>query len=113
MPQDFSGKNLQGRSFKNQVLTEANFSDADIRGANFTNAILIGVNFSRVKAGLQHRWRICLLINSLLLAILSGFFSALAGAFAGALLNVSDPSYVFAGFVTLIMFAVLFIVTIQ
>ena len=73
MPPDYSGKNLQGCSFKGKDLTGANFSKADIRGANFTNAILKGADFTGAKAGLQRRWVIGLLIVALLLSLLSGF----------------------------------------
>ncbi|MTJ47920.1 pentapeptide repeat-containing protein [Dolichospermum sp. UHCC 0259] len=62
MPPDYSGQNLQRRSFNGQNLIEANFSKADTRGANFTNAILKDADFTGAKAGLQQRWVICLLI---------------------------------------------------
>lgn len=75
MPEDYSGQNFRGRSFKNQDLTGANFSYADIRGANFTNTKLIDANFSHAKAGLQKRWAIVLVILSLFLLTLSGFLS--------------------------------------
>src|SRR5918998_549944 len=72
---DFSGENLRGQSFKGKDLSGANFSDADIRGASFSNANLTGANFRGVKAGLQRRWAICLLIISWLLAAVSASFS--------------------------------------
>jgi uncharacterized protein YjbI with pentapeptide repeats len=75
MPPDYSGQNLQGRSFKGQNLTGANFSKADIRGANFTNAILKGTDFTGATAGLQRRWVIGLLIVTFLLSLLTGRFS--------------------------------------
>ncbi|MEG4850929.1 pentapeptide repeat-containing protein [Microcoleus sp. B5-D4] len=79
MLQDFSHQNLRGRNFKNQDLTGANFSHADIRSANFTNAILIGANFTKAKAGMQRRWATVLVIFSLFLSLIAGFFSAFAG----------------------------------
>jgi Pentapeptide repeats (8 copies) len=62
---NFSGANLRGVNFKGLDLSGANFSHADIRGANFSNTILRGANFTRVKAGLQKRWLICIVILSL------------------------------------------------
>lgn len=87
MPQDFSGKNLRGRSFKSQNLRDANFSHSDIRGANFTNAQLRGASFSYAKAGLQHRLLTVIGSVSLLLFTLSGFASAVAGGVIGYLLS--------------------------
>ena len=104
MRNDFSDKDLRGRSFKGQDLiganftkadlTEADFSDADIRSANFTKATLIGTNFSGAKAGLGRRWVISLIIVSSFLASLSGLFSAVAGAWSGYLLSSSISNQV-------------------
>ncbi|MBD2254758.1 pentapeptide repeat-containing protein [Nostoc parmelioides] len=99
MPQDFSGQNLRGRSFKGQNLEGANFSyadirstdftganlknahfsKADIRGAKFINAILIGADFSDATAGQKKYWVIFVIIVSFLLFWLSGFSYSLVG----------------------------------
>jgi uncharacterized protein YjbI with pentapeptide repeats len=79
---DFSGQNLQGRSFKGQNLTGANFSNTDIRSTDFTNATLIGANFNSTKAGLQRRWTVGLMLCSLLLLIVSGLSATLVGTLA-------------------------------
>ena len=63
--QNFSGKNLRGRSFERQNLTNADFSNADIRGANFSGAILKGAKFSNAKAGLTPFQRFILAIIAL------------------------------------------------
>ncbi|MEH2195716.1 MAG: pentapeptide repeat-containing protein [Nostoc sp.] len=76
MPPDYSGQNLQGRSFKGQNLTGANFSKADIRGANFTNAILKDADFTGAKAGLQDYWVISWIVGLFLVAFLSLFICA-------------------------------------
>ena len=68
-PLDLSGKNLQGRSFKDQNLEGADFSGSDIRGANFAGAILTNANFSNTKAGLRKHWSVI----SLFLALFTGF----------------------------------------
>ncbi|NEU72579.1 hypothetical protein PI95_008360 [Hassallia byssoidea VB512170] len=93
MPPDYSGQNLRGRSFKGQNLTGANFSRADIRGADFSNATIRGANFSYVKAGLQDHWTIGLIIFSLLLAVISGFFwSFAAGSLLPSINNTSETN---------------------
>ena len=68
-PLDLSGKNLQGRSFKDQNLEGADFSGSDIRGANFAGAILTNANFSNTKAGLKKYWSVI----SLFLSLFTGF----------------------------------------
>mgnify|MGYP001801590838 CR=1 FL=1 len=75
MPADYSSQNLRGRSFKGQNLEGANFSYADIRGANFTGANLSGVNFTGVKAGLQKRWALLLVLVSCLMSAVSGLIN--------------------------------------
>ncbi|MBX9254766.1 pentapeptide repeat-containing protein [Desmonostoc muscorum CCALA 125] len=75
MHNDFSRKNLQGRSFEGLNLEGANFSEADIRGANFTNANLRGANFNRAKAGVQN-------YRTTLMIVVSLIFSAIGGSIA-------------------------------
>ncbi len=113
MPEDFSGKDLRGRSFKGQDLTGADFSYADIRGANFTNATLRSTNFSNAKAGLQRHWATALVMGSLLFSGLSGLLSGYAGYFTALAFNSSDPVRVSMGVVALIALAASFIVTIR
>ncbi|MEM6754961.1 MAG: pentapeptide repeat-containing protein, partial [Cyanobacteria bacterium P01_C01_bin.38] len=67
----FSGQNLQNRSFRGQNLTGANFSKADIRGANFSNTILKDANFSNAIGGLPTKWLVTLILVSHTLTILS------------------------------------------
>ncbi|WP_138505354.1 pentapeptide repeat-containing protein [Nostoc sp. PA-18-2419] len=111
MPQDFSGQNLRGRSFKGQNLTGANFSFADIRGANFTNAILKDADFTDVKAGLQRRWVIGLLIVTLQMSALSGFLSLIIGSLLTGIFEFKDSGKFVIGIVSLVMVTVFFIVT--
>jgi uncharacterized protein YjbI with pentapeptide repeats len=93
MPLDYSGnRNLRGRSFKRQDLTDANFSGADIRGTNFTGAILVRTNFSNAKAGLQKRWAAFLLIVSFVLSGITGFFGGYVGAMIGCLVYLATSS---------------------
>ena len=100
MPQDYSGKNLRGRSFRGQNLEGANFSYADIRGANFTGANLRGTNFTGAKAGLKFRWFIIFIIASLVLSTFSALITAVAAGFAADLyyLRLKDSFiYFFSG----------------
>ncbi|MBD2292902.1 pentapeptide repeat-containing protein [Anabaena sphaerica FACHB-251] len=113
MPPDYSGENLQGRSFKGENLTGANFSKADIRGANFTNAILKGADFTGAKAGLQRRWVIVLLIVAFLVSALSGFFSIIIGTVITFIFDTKNSEIFIAQTVVLVMVTVFCIVTIR
>jgi len=114
MAQDYSGQNLQGRSFRGRTdLAGANFSHADIRGADFSNAILTGANFSYCQAGLQKHWAMILLLVALFLSTLSGCVSALAGAITGAALISQNLIEIFAGAFILIALGVFVSLTIR
>ncbi|NER95494.1 MAG: hypothetical protein F6J86_16915 [Symploca sp. SIO1B1] len=88
---DFTGECLRGQSFKGQNLAGADFSEADIRGANFTKACLRGAKFCKAKAGLQKRWAFFLVAASLLVSVLLGATSGLAGLIASGMLQ---PAFV-------------------
>ena len=113
MPLDYSGQNLQGRSFKGQNLTGANFSKADIRGANFTNAILKGADFTGAKAGLQRRWVIILLIIALLLLALASIYSIIIGLSVANIFDTKHPGNILMGVVSLVFILVFCIVAIR
>ncbi|MFH7030223.1 MAG: pentapeptide repeat-containing protein [Heteroscytonema crispum UTEX LB 1556] len=113
MAQNFCRANLRGKSFKGQDLTGADFSDSDIRGADFTQAKLRGANFSHVKAGMQRRWSIGLLIYSLLLSATSGLMSAIGGALLAFILVSKIPVHFWIGVVNLTIVALFLLVTIR
>ncbi|WP_146033984.1 pentapeptide repeat-containing protein, partial [Nostoc cycadae] len=113
MALDFSGQNLRGRNFKGQNLAGANFSYADIRGANFSGANLTGANFSHAKAGLQCRWVIGLVLISLLLSALSGFFWAFNGVMMSLMFSGSGIENKIQGWVSLIVLIAFYFITIR
>jgi len=87
---NFAGQNLRGRSFKGQDLSGSDFSGADLRGTDFTDAILRGANFSKAKTGVQNRWLAFQLVISFVMAALSGFLAAFAGAWVAFLFESSS-----------------------
>jgi uncharacterized protein YjbI with pentapeptide repeats len=80
MLQDYSHKNLRGRSFKGQDLVGANFSHADIRSCNFNGANLKDANFHHAKAGIRNLWNIYLFVCSLLFLGIVRVFSYIANS---------------------------------
>ena len=108
MPVDYSGQNLQGKSFKGQNLKNADFSDADIRGANFTGAILTGANFSRAK---HHA--IFLVFFSWLLAGMSGVLFALNSFLASLIFDSSSLENRVAGWVAIVISIIFFFILVR
>ena len=112
MPPDYSGQNLQGRSFKGQDLTGANFSKADIRGANFTNAILKDADFTGVKAGLllqEHFLNNLALALSSVFLIISTSVSIYINETIMLILNTKNTENIITGIVYLVVLLVFYI----
>ena len=114
MSKDFSEQNLRGRSFQGQDLTGANFSNADIRSTNFKGAILQKANFTGVKAGLQKRWILFLVLLSCFLSGASGFLFVFNGVLIANIFDGSDHIYNQAlGWVSLVITIVVCIVIVR
>ncbi len=67
---NFCDRDLKNRCFKGQNLDGANFSYSDIRGCNFSYASLREANFENVKAGQPPQIFLCLIILTLITAII-------------------------------------------
>ena len=109
---NFHRVNLRGQSFNGKNLSGADFTEADIRGANFNKANLKSTNFSSAKAGLERYSRICLVIGSLFLSVISGLCLSLTCSFVAYVLssNVIKDSGIFPGVVILLLYIVFSIV---
>jgi uncharacterized protein YjbI with pentapeptide repeats len=108
---DYRRTKLRGESLRGKDLTGADFSYADIRGTDFADAILTGANFSHVKAGLQRRWLIVLVVFALLLAALSGFLVAVGGSLLGIILADRSRENLYVGAIALAIISVFLVVT--
>lgn len=103
---DYSGKNLQGQSFKDQNLQNANFSETDLRGTDFSNTNLENADFSKVKTGLRTRFAILVFIFSLVVSLFSGYIAMLTGITIRSMINSEEANMQVAGYVTLGYFAI-------
>ncbi|MDE5082715.1 MAG: pentapeptide repeat-containing protein, partial [Trichodesmium sp. St18_bin1] len=83
-------KNYQGRSFKEQDLTNQDFSYADIRGADFTGANLTGAKFNYALAGLTKSQVIRLFIITAILSVTAGLSAFIAVYFPSNILRKSN-----------------------
>ena len=103
---DYSGKNLQGKSFKGQNLQNAKFCEADIRGADFSSANLENADFSKVKTGLRTQFAVLVFIFSLVVSLFSGYIAMLTGITIRSLINSDEANMQAAGYITLGYFVI-------
>ncbi len=89
-------KNLRGRSYKGQDLSDANFSYSDIRGADFSNANLSDANFTHALAGLPRYW----VIISFLFSVISGFLAGFVAAWNGSFLTSDNHNNFIVGWLS-------------
>ena len=108
MEKDYSNKNLQKTSFRNEYLSYASFSNSDLRGVDFSGANLTGANFTHVKTGITPLNTILIFIAALIVSLISGYFAMLAGHTVHEMLISQDPNVRNAGIATIVI-TILFI----
>jgi len=100
---DFSHKNLQGVSFRNQDLNHALFSDSDLRGADFTDSNLTGADFTHVRTGITPLNTIMLFLAAFVVSMLSGYFAMLTGHTIQLMLASPDTKIKGAGYIAIVV----------
>jgi len=106
MTVDYSKKNLQKSSFKNENLVRTSFAGSDLRGADFSGADLSGANLSKVKTGITPLNTSLIFIVALVVSLLSGYVAMLAGTTIQNMLNSVDSKVRTAGIVSIILVVV-------
>src|SRR5215510_1229055 len=79
MMKNYSGKNLQEISFKDEDLSYADFSGSDLRGADFSGSNLSGADFKHVKTGITPANTVLIFFIALVVSLLSGYIAMLTG----------------------------------
>lgn len=105
---EFADKNLRGRSFKGQNLSNADFLGCDIRGTNFANAVLINANFSHVRAGQTPSQTFLLSLLLSFFVFISGYTLAYVSGVIGSVMLVptEQPVALWSGIVVIIFLIV-------
>ena len=99
---------FRGRSFKGQILLNADFRSADIRGADFTDAVLQGADFTQAKAGIPPTWLVFFGVCLAVLALVSGYITGYASALPAFVNSLLAEAGSFArGLLTLVMLVLL------
>ena len=100
---DFSHKNLQGVSFRNQDLNHALFRESDLRGADFTESNLSGADFTHVRTGITPLNTVFIFLAALIVSLLSGYFAMLTGQTIQLMVASPDSKIKAAGYLALVM----------
>src|SRR5215471_1920371 len=101
---DYSNKNFQNASFRDQDLSNANFSGSDLRGADFTGSNLTGVDFTNVTTGVTPANKAIIFVGALVISLISGYVAMLAGRTIQVMLKSDDPHLGLAGMTTLVLY---------
>jgi hypothetical protein len=105
IPKDYSKKNLQKASFKNEDLSYSCFSDSDLRGADFSGSDLTGADFTHVRTGITPANTLRIFIAALVVSLISGYLAMLTGHTVQVMLASNDQNIRFAGISTIVIVA--------
>lgn len=102
LPNEYSNKNLQKKSFRGKDLSYANFSGSDLRGADFSGTNLTYADLSRTKTGIPPAETIIIFFIALVISLLSGYVAMLSGRTMQAMINSSESRIQVAGWIAAI-----------
>jgi len=107
-PGEYSNRNLQKASFKDEDFSNTNFSGSDLRGASFKGSDLRGADFTNVRTGIPPMIVVWLFVVSLAVSLVSGYIAMLTGRTIQTMLKSGDPYLGAAGMIAIVL-SVLFI----
>src|SRR6185295_4416112 len=107
-PGEYSNRNLQKASFKDEDFSNTHFSGSDLRGASFKGSDLRGADFTNVRTGIPPMIVVWLFVVSLAVSLVSGYIAMLTGRTIQTMLKSGDPYLGAAGMIAIVL-SVLFI----
>jgi uncharacterized protein YjbI with pentapeptide repeats len=105
---EYSNRNLQKASFRDEDLSGVDFTGSDLRGANLSGSNLSGANFSNVRTGIPTMILVLLFLVSLAASLLAGYIAMLTGRTIQGMLKSGEPLLGAAGIIAIAL-SVLFI----
>lgn len=100
---DYSKRNLQGESFKDEHLVNTSFQGSDLRGADFSGADLTGANLSHIKTGITPLKTFLILFVAMAVSMLSGYLAMLSGVTIQEMVKSDDEKIKAAGIASIII----------
>src|SRR5688572_11612984 len=100
---DYSKKNLQRLSFRNEKLVNTSFQGCDLRGADFSGSDLTGANLSNVKTGITPLNTALIFLVAMAVSLFSGYVAMVAGTTIQGMLRSADDKVRAAAITTLVM----------
>ncbi len=98
---DYSKKNLQRASFKNESLVNTSFMGCDLRGVDFSGTDLTNANLTHVKTGITPLNTALIFFVAILVSMFSGYVAMVAGTTIHGMLKSGDDNVRAAGISTL------------
>ena len=106
---DYSHKNFQKASFRNEDLANGNFTGSDLRGADFSGSNLTGADFTKARTGITPVNTVMIFLVALVVSLISGYLAMLTGQTIQRMV-ASDDSMIRASGIIAIVFNLFFIV---
>lgn len=104
--ENYSNKDLQKNSFRDQQLASADFSGSDLRGTDFSGADLRLANFSHARTGITQRIKVGVFACAFVISVFSGYVSTHAGHTVEAMLSSDQQRIRYAGIASLVIIGI-------
>ena len=100
---DYSHKNFQKASFRNEDLANGNFTGSDLRGADFSGSNLTGADFTKARTGITPANTILIFLVALVISIASGYLAMLTGRTIEGMLAADDSKIRASGIIAVVL----------
>lgn len=100
---DYSHKNFQKASFRNEDLANGNFTGSDLRGADFSGSNLTGADFTKARTGITPANTVLIFLVALVVSITSGYLAMLTGRTIEGMLAANDSKIRASGILAIVL----------